>query len=91
MVTRKEQFDAFFDANPQVADIFLRFIDELRNVGVVKIRADEVLHRVRWELLITGGDYDLVDRLKTLYGNRYAMELMTRDATYRGFFDCGSR
>lgn len=95
MTTMKEQFAEFHDANPIVMGIFLKFADELRAAGIIKIRADEVLHRVRWELLTNGNYYDLqigpimvlVRGLKTLYGNRYAIELMTRDKTYRSFFD----
>lgn len=87
MTTKKEQFDAFYDANPHIADMFLRFVNELIFAGIVKIRADEVLHRIRWELLMASGNYNLVNRLKVLYGNRYAMELITKDASYRDCFD----
>lgn len=83
----KERFDRFHDDNPGVMVIFIRFTDELRKAGMVKISAYEVLHRVRWELLILGGNYNLVDSLKTVYGNLYAIELMAQDANYREFFD----
>lgn len=93
MPTKKEQFAEFHDTHPGVMDIFLRFTDELRAAGVYRVRADEVLHRVRWEILTTGGGYCeqkaiyISGRLKVLYGNRYAIELMVKDKKYRGFFD----
>lgn len=93
MPTMKEQFAEFHDTHPGVMDIFLRFTDELRAAGILRIRADEVLHRVRWEILTTGGGYCkqkaicVFDRLKVLYGNRYAMELMTSGVVPKDFFD----
>lgn len=85
-MTQKEQFDEFFDENPEVAQLFLMYTCELLFDGVTMIRAEEVLYRVRWELMMSG-NYDLANRLKTVYGRRYAMEAMTGGAVPKGFFD----
>jgi len=86
MTTKKEQFDKFYDENPGVMTLFFRFTNELTDAGRTRIRVDEVLRRVHWEMLTTG-DYTLADRLKTSYGNRFAMEMIARDAAYIGLFE----
>lgn len=87
MPTMKQQFDEFHDKVPGVYDVFVSFADEARKAGISRIRALEVMHRVLWEFRVSGqGAFDLSE-LKVMYANRYAMELMTRDHSYAGFFD----
>ena len=87
MATTKQQFNDFHDANPKIRDMFVGFTDALIDSGVTKIRADEILHRVRWQLIIEGRVDFAINKLKVLYGNRYAMELMLSERKYVDFFE----
>jgi len=84
MPTMKQLFEEFDAAHQEVYPVYVRFAEELRAAGVTKIRADEVLHRVRWEMLTT--EMPEIE-MNNLFGNRYAMKLMTEDPSYKGFFD----
>lgn len=87
MATTKQQFDAFHDENPEIYTLFVGFVDLLIDSDVSKIRADEVLHRVRWKLILDDRAEFATKKLKVLYGNRYAMRLMIKDQKYVDFFE----
>lgn len=87
MPTTKQQFIAFHEAHPEIYTLYVEFVDLLIEMGVDQIRADEVLHRVRWKLIINGKADFATKELKVLYGNRYAMKLMLEDQKYVDFFE----
>lgn len=83
----QQDFKQFHKQHPHIEKMFLEFCIELRKLGIVKIRADEVLHRMRWELLTTTGDHDICDALSVFYGNKYAMKLIEEQESFKDFFD----
>lgn len=87
MPTMQQQFDVFDAENPAIYSVFVAFAKDLREAGVARIRADEVLHRVRWDLAGHHKDNFVFNELKVLFGNRYAMKLIAEDDSYREFFD----
>lgn len=100
MPTIKQQFEKFHFEYPDVYATFASFAQDLRWAGVEKVRADEVMHRTRWEFIIckgwdipvTGaqvcGNTDFtMEELKVLFSNHYAMKLIEDDRSYDGFFD----
>ena len=87
MPTTKQQFIAFHEAHPEIYTLYVEFVDMLMEMGVGKIRADEVLHRVRWKLIVDGKVDFATEELKVLHGNRYAMMLMLGSQKYADFFE----
>lgn len=92
----QQNFNTFHEAHPEIEKMFLKFSVQLRELGIVYIRADEILHRIRWELLTTAdglklrttaGNESIMDDLSVFYGNRYAMKLMTEESSFKEFFD----
>lgn len=87
MPTIKQQFEKFHKEHPSVYMDFVSFAHNLQRADMKRVRADEVMHRVRWEFFIHGNTDFAIDELKVLYSNYYAMKLIEDDRSYDGFFD----
>lgn len=90
MPTTKQAFEAFDAEHPDIYSLFVTFAKNVKMAAIDKIRADEVLHRVRWEMICDGSPEDIeiaTNQMKVVFGNRYAMRLMTEDASFRDFFE----
>lgn len=80
-------FAQFAEENPKIEKMFSQFVQELQEVGIVRIRPEEIVYRIRWELIVKSGDYDVADKLKRQFGNRYAILMIQADASKQAFFE----
>lgn len=86
----KSQFDIFHEQNPYVYTYFVLYAKDAKVRGVTKIRADEVLHRARWDIILYRELEDreiALNELQIVYANQYGMKLIAEDESFKGFFD----
>jgi hypothetical protein len=87
----KSQFEIFDEKYPDIYMFFVLYSEDAMDCGITKIRADEVLHRARWDVILLWRpeeDMDTVlNELKMVYANQYGMKLIKENASFQGFFD----
>lgn len=54
--TNRERFEAFHAANPRIADVFERLIEQWLAAGHERVGMKAVAERIRWEWGVTHGD-----------------------------------
>jgi hypothetical protein len=82
-----ERFWAFHAANPQVFDLFMRYVGQLRSAGRTRYSADAVMHRIRWHLAVEVRATEPGPKLNDHYTRRYARLAAATDPTLLGFFE----
>lgn len=81
----EKKFERYHAENPNVYDLFVRYVKEVIAAGHKRYSANAIFERIRWHVMVeTRGDKF---KLNNNYRAFYARMFMERNPQFEGFFE----